>query len=264
MKWIIQNLHTTDWQLQQAAEKLNLDFQFLPVGGILTKEWFNEYGLIHSSINSVKYLHNQGVLNLTPFNSLRCQDYYTYWGEYLFNNKYTMLPLRECVRRFNELTDYEGGTGLFVRPDSNDKLFTGDVFFSEKELEELITNDIKYVKDSTLVVAAPAYKIDKEWRCFMKRGKVIASSLYKENHELKVQPDESCKDFAESIPMYPGLPPAYVLDIAQAGNQFYLLEPGSVNCAGLYACDPDKVVKLIVESTLELKQEFTTITYSGV
>jgi glutathione synthase/RimK-type ligase-like ATP-grasp enzyme len=57
------------------------------------------------------------------------------------------------------------------------------------------------------------------------------------------------KDFAESIPMYPGLPAVYALDICQSGDDLYVLEVGNANLAGLYECDAVKVLGAIAEET---------------
>ena len=53
-------------------------------------------------------------------NNLRCASYYTYFGQYLLNNKYFLIPLGELLRRKTEIMEYFKSDGdLFVRPDSN-------------------------------------------------------------------------------------------------------------------------------------------------
>jgi hypothetical protein len=54
--------------------------------------------------------------------NLRCSSYYTYFGQYLLNNKYFLLFLGELVRRKTEIMEYFKSDGdLFVRSDSNMK-----------------------------------------------------------------------------------------------------------------------------------------------
>ena len=61
--------------------------------------------------------------------NLRCSSYYTYFGQYLLNNKYLILSLGELLRRKTEIMEYFKADGnLFVRPDSNMKLFRAGVF----------------------------------------------------------------------------------------------------------------------------------------
>ncbi|MEL7054613.1 MAG: DUF4343 domain-containing protein, partial [Cyanobacteria bacterium J06588_5] len=61
--------------------------------------------------------------------NLSCTTYYAHFGEYLLNNRYFVLPLAELIRRRVEILDYFGSDGeLFVRPDSNMKLFRAGVF----------------------------------------------------------------------------------------------------------------------------------------
>jgi len=54
--------------------------------------------------------------------NLRCSSYYTYFGQYLLNNKYFILSWGELLRRKTEIREYFKSDGdLFVRPDSNMK-----------------------------------------------------------------------------------------------------------------------------------------------
>jgi hypothetical protein len=47
--------------------------------------------------------------------NLRCSTYYTYFGKYLLNNKYFILPLGELIRRRQEILDYfESEGNLFI------------------------------------------------------------------------------------------------------------------------------------------------------
>jgi hypothetical protein len=55
-------------------------------------------------------------------NNLRCSSYYTYFGQYLLNNKYFIFYLGELLRRKTEIMEYFKSDGdLFARPDSNMK-----------------------------------------------------------------------------------------------------------------------------------------------
>jgi hypothetical protein len=54
--------------------------------------------------------------------NLRCSSYYTYFGQYLLNNKYFLLSLGELLRRKTEIMQYFKSDGdLFVLPNSNMK-----------------------------------------------------------------------------------------------------------------------------------------------
>jgi len=56
--------------------------------------------------------------------NLRCSSYYTYFGQYLLNNKYFIFSLGELLRRKTEIMEYFKSEGdLFIRPDSNMKSF---------------------------------------------------------------------------------------------------------------------------------------------
>lgn len=249
MKWLIQDIHEGDQKLFHAVNSLGLEAEMLSVKDLYTKDLSTKEPVcVHASTWGVQHLMDTyGFKTLAPFDRLRCQVYYAYWGEYLLNNYYTMLPLGDVLRRYEDILVQLGAPtdDLFLRPDTNDKLFVGGVYTPE-DIERFLRGDMP---PETLVLASPAYKIDAEWRFIMHNGKVVTGSLYREHGELFSKEDITPKEFAESIPMYPGLPPVYVLDIALCADNYYVIETGTVNCAGFYACDLQKIVEVMTLET---------------
>ena len=110
---------------------------------------------------------------------LRCSNYYTYFGQYLLNNKYFILSLGELVRRKTEILSYFKSEGdLFIRPDSNMKSFRAGVFNlnilnTMQSLGSELNRD-----EATLVLVSGKRAITKEWRFFVYKNQIITGSLY--------------------------------------------------------------------------------------
>jgi hypothetical protein len=91
----------------------------------------------------------------------------------------------------------------------------------------------------------------------MHQGRLLDVCCYRRDGKRHIEAgvEETVKEFAESVPMYPGLPPVYVLDVCDGGDGYRILETGSVNVAGLYACDPVKILPALVLETTKLYEE---------
>jgi len=93
--------------------------------------------ILHGAISCARSVQNRR-LPLKPFawfdfDQLACHSYYGRWGKWLVNQKYGMFPLGD-MPRLEELVYkvYEADNCIFIRPDSNDKIFTGEVVTREK------------------------------------------------------------------------------------------------------------------------------------
>jgi hypothetical protein len=64
--------------------------------------------------------------------------------------------------------------------------------------------------------------------------------------------DPKALEFASSVAKDSWQPDTiYVMDVAETTEGFSLLEIGGANCAGLYACDLEKVVDTFTELAIE-------------
>lgn len=187
---------------------------------------------------------------------LRCQVYYSYWGANLFNKNYRILPLGEISRLVNDEFQNTLPERFFLRPDSNNKCFTGMI--ADKEEIRIL---MKSLDPTTLCVTAPVRDMElyKEYRCFMRNGKFVTGSSYtlQEDGRVETENADHLLDliaYAESFKPYPDLPELYALDIVKAdwGIRHSLLELTCWSCAGLYASDLDKYIEA-TEQEWEIK-----------
>jgi hypothetical protein len=196
-----------------------------------------------------------------------CSNYYSYWGKYLTQKNYIMMPVAEVLRKWDWLFKTLGKNNkLFIRPNSGEKEFNGQLISHEmKESWKMMTVCIQNCLINEMCVISSPINIQKEFRLIIADNKVITGSLYKELDFIKSEPLEDQRDksdiveFAERIinddvnsPVYkpPTLPPVYCLDIAFASGEYSILEVGCFCCCGLYLCDIHKIA-IEVSETVE-------------
>ena len=226
---------------------------------ILTHNWEDEFHKVEMAVwgscNTVKFM-NQWTETLTDFKIFRRQHYMAYWSEHFYHGEaFSWIPLGCLLENAYYCGDNDtfGDNGLFIAPDTNDKLFKGFVAKSTVDVEDLL----KEFEPETLVFISSARKIHKEWRLVIHNGKVIAHSQYKVDSQFDVDYDHYPPiQFAEEIASkpFPGLPNLYTMDIAleDDGDTYSLLEIGSANCSGIYECSVQNVVAALAKEMEKL------------
>jgi hypothetical protein len=180
--------------------------------------------------------------------NLCCTTYYTYFGKYLLNNKYFILPLLELVRRRLEILEYFNSSGeLFIRPNSNMKSFRAGVFNLQKlDTMEKLGSELK-TDEKTLVLVSAKQAIAKEWRFFADKDRIITGSLYligEERVDEKIKGgylENYIKEVLKEVNWYPEA--LYTIDICEAGGELYVLELGSFSCAAEYDCELSSIIE---------------------
>lgn len=188
--------------------------------------------------------------------NLSCTVYYAHFGEHLLNRQYFILPLAELARRRTEILDYFSSTGdLFIRPDSNMKLFRAGVFDLQK-LNTLAALESKLKRDkTTLVLVGKRQLITREWRFFAYKDEIVTGSLYlvgenQINQEVK---GGYLEDYVSTVLKQVGWYPEilYTIDICESAGDLSVLELGSFSCAGEYGCDLSSIVEAGISAARE-------------
>lgn len=189
------------------------------------------------------------------FGNLSCSTYYAYFGKYLLNDHYTILPGGEALRQQDFLYEVFGQSGeVFIRPNTVEKLFVGQCLRQDTFATAL--ESVRYTPTELVVVAAKQ-PILREWRLVVIDSRVVAASQYYANGELAVVPGcpDEVQTFAEemlqNVQWRPD--PAFMLDICESNARLWLLEMNSFSCSGLYGCDLDAVVE--AASTMAKRQK---------
>lgn len=211
------------------------------------------YGSIEH-LNSLSYYKN-GYYPLYYMNkeTLSCKDYLSRIpSKYLLNANFIMLPYGSFKDRKEQVFDLFNTNKLFIRPDSGLKTFAGTtIHYLDFDYEINTLEKLTGVLDNTLILISNIQPISKEYRILVGDGKVIASSMYKQNDKvvMKEGAPDGAKELAHIIANQEHQPDkAYTVDVAELENgDFKVIELNSFSCAGLYACNLYDVVKGISE-----------------
>jgi hypothetical protein len=97
-------------------------------------------------------------------------------------------------------------------------------------------------------VISPLREIAQETRCWIVDRKLVTASVYRRYETVIYESnvDEDVRAFAQSIAEEAWQPHrAYVLDVARVGDQLKVVEVNTLNSAGFYAADMQKLVEAI-------------------
>lgn len=261
VRWIIQNnlIAENDLnQLQDSFKEINVDFQevvVIPYLKELPEFTIDEneniyYGSTTFMNNIYERLKPKGLFyNHETFSM---ENYIEQWGEYMLNSDAKVITVNEFLNM-----DGNNDDDIFIRPDADSKIFDGQVS-KFKDAKPYIRRHLDYETEMTLqtkIVVGPAYNIFKEWRNYVVDGKVVTSSLYRQNFKLKKSGDDipqSMLDFVEARVSEYKPHDNFAIDIASTHDgTYYIIECGCLNSVGFYHCDIPKLVKSITEYMLK-------------
>lgn len=170
----------------------------------------------------------------------------------MLNRNYTFLPIAEALRRHDRLFSTFGRQDtVFVRPDSVDKSFSGKLVDRNAFVDLLQP----HANDPTLLVmVSEPQPIRFEWRLFVQRGRVFASSQYRLNGQTNVASDVPVTviDFAENVLAQTTWrpDPLFVVDVCDSNDELKIVELNSFSCSGQCAIDLQKYVSVASESAM--------------
>ncbi|MEL6597201.1 MAG: ATP-grasp domain-containing protein [Pseudomonadota bacterium] len=255
MQWILQDFEDTR-KLAAALDRLDIPYSWhkvVPFVGDLMPEpdiqdtnavvLFGSYTLWRYA--KQKDLH-PGVFRIAPF------VHEAAWHPFMLNGADALfLTLRDVPKK---LTD--GEMHWFVRPVEDSKEVPGTVK-SAHEIIQLAKNVLALKEteipkgslrpDTKMMLTKPT-RIEKEWRLWVVRDKVVTYSLYKEGSRViyRHEIDDDVLHFAtQLVEANPQYSPAYVIDICRTENGLRMLETNCINAAGFYEADLVKLATAI-------------------
>jgi hypothetical protein len=191
--------------------------------------------------------------------NLDCTTYFAYFGKFLLNQHYAILPGVEAIRQRDWLYDVFGPEGeVFARPAGCHKVFTGRCIFRDDFAAAL--GPTRYDPATLVVVAAPR-EVAREWRLVVAGDRVFAASQYAETGSKCVEPGCPAKvrQFAEAIlaEVRWRPDPIFMMDIAESGEGLCLVELNGFSCSWLYQCDLSAVVATVAELATQVWERTT-------
>jgi hypothetical protein len=176
--------------------------------------------------------------------NLDCAAYYAFFGKFLLNQNYAIMPGVEAIRQRDWLFSVFGRDDeVFARPTGCHKIFVGRCITKDTFANALAPT--RYDPTTLVVVAAPK-PITREWRLVVTGDRVIAGSQYAEDGVRAIVascPDEVREFAAALLAEVRWRPdPIFMLDICDSGGKFWLVELNSFSGSWLYQCDLAAVV----------------------
>lgn len=256
MYWVIEDTPfdaNSIKQLTFSFAKYNIDYNYINYFPfIFNREWRkikHKNIFAYGSINLIQAIYKQKIKQVNIFCNFE-QFKYTYYSKYLskylLNQDYKMISLLDLIQ--NKKIHYEQNHSIFIKSDDGYKSISGMVIAEGNFDYWLATLDPNLNNNIKLIISA-AKEIEKEYRFFVTKNKVLAGSQYQTNRDLDIRSyvDPKAEELALEICSLNDYQPdpVYCLDIGKVKDNYYLIEVNSFSCAGLYACDTDEIVKFI-------------------
>lgn len=264
MHYIIQsNLHQDDGmlRLKEVLTNFNLPFsehKVIPFIGDLEPEpilpdnnviCFGSYSMRHYA---KKKLWNPGVYDCEPYD----HDILNHvWGDNMLNFDSSICTFNDSLEIVRSGIRKYGG--IFIRPIHDTKVFAGTIMDDIEEFNSwwngvcvLEEDDGSSLRKNTMVMVSKAINdIVTECRFFVVNDKIITGSIYKQGNKIiyqEVNRDHHIWQNAEKIMKNLKFKinlKSYVIDFAYLMQDVYkIIEINTMNSAGFYACDVQKII----------------------
>lgn len=266
--WLIEEIDDSSKRLAEIADFIGYPTKVCGERNCYLSDWDAFYSnedwvVTHTSIQTAQSIMRSKPW-LTPWlkqEMFQCRYYYPFFGDFLFNKDYVMIPFGEVLRLEHRIFDVVGVHAFFMRPSSGLKCFTGQVFYKKDLAKQLDALSQRGVSKTDLVVISSPKNIFKEYRYIIGNRKIITSSEYSWNpNEKDFLPAPEFVDayvrkvLSETSDYNPD--PVWVLDVAVNDmGQLRVLEVGSFSTAGLYGCDMVKIVQEVSKIAWEQYSE---------
>lgn len=272
-KWIVENFtkESSYLEIVEAIKKeggdikeINNGFKFSDLEGYDENSPVMFLGSIEMTNTAFKQMPNCFPVAYCNQKNYLCTKYMSHFGKYLFNDKYSIISLKEFHRhKFFYYGVFGNEALIFIRPDSGQKLFQAqllDLLDCDRFLEHN-----KHIEHELVVISCPKNIIWEGRFVVSTRKDIVANSTYRYQGQITKIPSvpvgatKLVKELLE-IGYYPDS--VFVMDICQDNdNNFWLLELNSFSSAGMYACNKTDIVKYVSniaeEEWVDWKQNFT-------
>lgn len=242
-------------RIAQVASKLGCKVQwynYFPFAGEVEHKPHGRDIIPYGSINAMKLFQRENWSGLfCDFRKLRYLDYTREIEDLLLNSTLdcyqTYLSKLTTGKHDFLYTLFCSGysENLFIRPNSNSKPFAGQLVHYEK-LKEFADYQLGFgASPDELVIITVPQKIKEEYRFVICDGSILTGSKYLPEVERVDDWDINLINFINIVCFRQKYFPHkfYTLDIALLEDGSYkLIEIGSINCSGLYACNIEEIV----------------------
>lgn len=255
--WTIVDYSSTDCnRVKEAVETSGRSCQLLALKDVYTKDLERgENSIAYGTIGSANYLSRKfGHYSWCDLPNLKCSKYYPHYYSYLMNRDGMFLPLENVIQGYRNydivytLFGYQNGEDIiYIRPDANDKVFTGYVANID-DLEKL-KNAVG--GEELCYLAKPLTSVFnmeecEEYRFCISDNTILTGCRYLPEESTEIPEDVLDKAREIANIKYDGQPTIFVLDLIKHKNsgEVEMLELGAINTAGWYEMDHSKIVEV--------------------
>lgn len=257
MHWILQEnlFKEAEWDtLVQTLERFGIPYsvhKVVPFVGELIPApepkqdkviCFGSYSMRHSA---KAFGWTPGVYDLEPFDfKVQCE----HWGAEMLNYDSKVVPFKDAHWE-------DDGLPRFLRPIHDSKVFPGKVY-EWREFRDWQRNvcvlELDYgnsLTAETLVQVSTLKKIYEEYRYWIVDGKIVTKSLYKRGDRVMYSSEVSEYYDSYVLDMIGIWQPhrAFVIDVCSTPDGPRIVEINTINAAGFYAGDIQKLVMALEE-----------------
>ncbi len=252
IQWVVQknltNKETLD-KLEEACKNIgvgHVELEVIPFTNKLPEFPKEKFSTFYGSTTLNQLIYEDKELKRGLFyddRTFSMDNYFSKWGVHMLNFGAKITTFETLIH----LPQYKPDDLLFIRPDGDTKSFIGEVKeykAIQKWYESLLVYENANLNLKTKIIVGNAYNIDEEWRLWVVKGNIVASSRYRKNFRLAKQAGcpKEIKQFAESMCKRYMPHDVFVMDIGTNDNTPYIIECGCVNAAGFYNADVSEVV----------------------
>lgn len=191
-------------------------------------------GLFHGTIDSAYKMRDIGFRVFGLHDGYSCRNYMPALRVNLLNQDAVFLPYgllsssREMVRSLF-------GDQVFIRPDSNAKLFTGQVVSTDPNQWDINIsrnmNGYDPIPSHEMVVISSIKQITEEYRSIVLQGRVVSTARAGENSHLPHM-NTQVQELITGCTYNPD--PIWILDTAVSDGRLKILEVGGFSTSSLY------------------------------
>lgn len=147
---------------------------------------------------------------------------------------------------WHQLKDLRIEEPVFIKP-RKEKYFTGLVVQCQDDLGKIQFGSSENDGEEWVRVSPPAV-LGEEVRFFVVGGVAVTGSRYKFRggamHQ-RIPDSHPALDFAREVLRHGNPDAAFVLDVCETADSWFIVELNNFNSAGLYQCDTDRIVEAL-------------------
>lgn len=173
-------------------------------------------------------------------------------GSLLLNASTLRMPLK-TVQAW--IIGSEREKPFFIKPVGDHKQFPGGVMTVHdfQEWHEGLVKTHYYVENDFEVLVSEPQDVGCEWRVVVVAGQIVSSCLYRQYGAVRPEPHilPEVEALVLTADRLHRPAPVYVIDIAQSGGEFKIVEYNAFNSAGFYAGDIEAIVEAVTAHVQE-------------